>query len=363
MYCNAKLLNKYAEEAGKPGIINLGASEGGRPPFPAKRAIRDCCESYGFRHYAPVLGIPELRRAVSDWFGRSGVAATPETTLITAGSRSAVSAALKGVLYRSPRREITTLLPAWPVYEEMVGAINCARFIPKIGFGFRGNQISTYISPNTRGVILSSPTNPTGAVLDLSGLAQNKTSSQTWFIVDGAYWGLEYDGKKTDWTVLLPERTIFIGSSSKLYALAGLRVGFLTVPEPMFSTVARFYAADVGSASLLSQEAVLAAMTNSDSYVQRRVGVLAEKRDFLVGWLKEHEIDHPHPEGAFYCFCDFSHCGPSVSVADKLLERAGVGIIPGTAFGPFEGWQRISFAEVPLGELEDALCKIEEVLF
>lgn len=361
------LLTDFAEKAKQTeGVIDLSI---GDLDFPVSltidQAIRQALND-GKTHYTPVAGMPELRKLAAHDFQQDGIeTANHENTIIGAGAKPFISLAIRALLADKAKDEFIIFDPSYPSYKRAVlnyGGV--CKTVDTFANGFHYpyfRDIQKNISQRTKCIIVNYPNNPTGLVCSPRELAD--LPQDVWFLLDEAYCRLIYGSAYNSPAVMpqVAQRAIVIRSCSKTFAMSGLRIGYLTAPQKMADTIMELLSDEFGCPSSLSQEAAIAAFLSANT--TEGLGRLGARRDCLCAWLDNHNISYPKPEGAFYAFADFSQWGSSVKIAEKLLLQAKVAVTPGTAFGDYDGWIRISYASADLAKLKEALLRTEKVLF
>jgi aminotransferase len=346
-------------EAAGRSIVHL---EIGRPdrdsPAVAKRAAAAALDA-GAVHYTASRGLPELREAIADGLRKSiGTAYEPGTEIVvTAGGSEAVFAAVMAVAGRGDQAIV--LEPAWPHYAahlELAGVetlrVSCGA---STGFLPDPDRVEAAIGPRTRLLILSSPTNPTGAVLpreSLEALAEIVERHGLMVISDEIYERFTYDGARHLSIAGLPgmrERTIVANSLSKTYSMTGWRVGYAAAPAEMSAAITAVHQYLSVCAPAFAQHGAVAALRHGEPFVEEMVGAYGERRRQLIdGLASVPALDLTPPAGAFYAFPRLTGGEDAAEVATRLLEEAGVAVVPGAVFGArFGAHLRLSYAVGP----------------
>jgi len=361
------------EAAGAP-VINLGI---GQPDFApprhvleaAERAVRD-----GPHGYTSPVGIPALREAVSAHLrSRYRVEIGPERVIIVPGGKVTIYFAC--LLFGGPGAEILYPDPGFPPYREAIRASG-ARGVPypireDRDFGFAADEILSLIGPRTRLVILNSPANPTGGVVERADLARLAAGLARHpgvaVLSDEIYSHLVFEGSGFASLLEFPElsdRTILLDGWSKTFAMTGWRLGYGVWPKPLVEHVRKLITVDHSCVNVAAQMAGLAAMTGPMDEVERMRRTFLERRDRVVEGLRALPgVSCRLPGGAFYAFPNVKAAGiPSRVLASRLLEEAHVALIPGESFGQNgEGYLRLSYA-ASMGEIEEALDRMRRFL-
>jgi aspartate aminotransferase len=351
------LARAQALAAGGKEIINLGI---GQPDFRTPehivragiRALED-----GHHGYTPANGIPALREAVAeDLLGRNGVSVNPDHVVIVPGGKPTMFFAV--LMFGEPGAEIMYPNPGFPIYESVI-RYSGAKPVPislteETGFSFSAQEVLAKITSNTRLIILNSPSNPTGGVLEeseLDILAKGlEDHPQVAILSDEIYSHMLYGGRNHKSLLSYPElkdRVIMLDGWSKTYAMTGWRIGYAVWPESMVEHVTRLCVNDHSCVNASAQYAALAALKGPQDEVHRMIEAFDQRRQTIVAALNDlPNVRCADAAGAFYAFPNISETGLSAKEAqDLFLERAGVATIAGTSFGANgEGFVRFSYA-------------------
>jgi aspartate aminotransferase len=332
----------------KPGSINLGLGE---PDLPTPDVIRRAAvkaiveEQNGYTSHA---GLPGLREKVASEYPY--LEQRPERVIITAGSQEALYLTLLALVDEGDE----VLLPdpgfvAYPTIVRMAGGTASFYRLPRErGFAFDVEEFRRALTPRTKVVVCISPSNPTGRVLserDLAAIGDALRDHGAYLISDEIYRELYYTGERPGSLSSFYERTIVIGGVSKSMSMTGWRLGWLCGDEQVVKAALVLHGYVTTCASAVSQKASLLAW--SDEAEQARFGfrgTFRGRRDHLLALIKsELGLRAVTPEGAFYTMLDVSRFGPSMKVAEALLEERVI-TVPGAAFGSeSEGFLRVSF--------------------
>lgn len=352
---------KAREQAGERVMhLERGEPDFDTPPHIVEalaRAARD-----GATHYPDQRGEITLREALVTKLAReNGIAAHPDDIVVTAGGTHGLFLAMQALL--SAGDELLVLSPHWMAVPKLVGFAAGAsmRSLPVyLELGSRewspsefADRLRAALAPNTKGIYLNTPNNPTGVVLDracLEALATVARERDLWVISDEAYEHLLYDGAKHVSLASLPgmaERTISVYTFSKSYAMTGWRVGYVVAPpamRPVLGPLLAFYTTHGVFPS--SQLAALAAVTGPQDCVESMRAAYDERRRLLLDGLRDcSAIRTPTPLGAFYAFANIREARGERDVWGLIDEWLGIGVaaLPGTAFGPaFGDWVRLA---------------------
>lgn len=317
------------------------------------RALRD-----GQTHYTPAAGIPELRDAIAADVSKSrSIEVAPKQVVVTPGGKPIMFFTILALVEKGD--EVLLPSPAFPIYESMVNFAG-AKPVPvplrqENEFRFDLEEFRAGLSERTKLVILNSPANPTGGVLtpeDLSGLAEILRERPGIFILsDEIYSRLLYSGEFTSIASqpdMGPEnRTIILDGFSKTYAMTGWRLGYGVMPEPLAEQIAKLQVNSNSCTNAATQYAGLEALTGPQDSVKEMLKEFRTRRDLIVSGLNALPgVECLTPQGAFYAFPRISDTGQDAdTLADLLMEKAGVSCLSGTGFGEYgEGHIRFSYA-------------------
>ncbi|MFF4389884.1 pyridoxal phosphate-dependent aminotransferase [Streptomyces sp. NPDC001552] len=356
-------------------VVNLA---GGDPHFGTPEHVVDAARdalAEGFTHYTSSRGLPELRKAVADLLSlRSGVIRDPDNeVVITPSAKHAVFASLMAVL--DPGDEVLIPTPSWVSYGQMVRLAGAQPVsVPLFAadnFTLSRELLEAKVTPRTKAIVLNSPTNPTGRVLstsELRDIADFSAARDLVVISDEIYEDIVFGDNTHRSPAEYPEcvdRTLTVSGFSKSFAMTGWRLGYVSGPQELMNAVLKVQEHSVGEAGSFIQRGGMAALLGNRSPVRHMVEQYDRHRKWAHGELSQVPgIECALPEGAFYLFPDISALGFSDShaCAQWLIDKAGVVVTPGSAFGPGgEGHIRLSLAastatvEAGVNRLRDAL--------
>jgi aspartate aminotransferase len=341
-------------------VIDFGAGE---PDFATPAAIAAAAHDAidrSFTKYTPVAGIAELRRAICERYRADyGVTYSDAQVVVTAGGKQALFNTALALFAAGD--EVITHTPHWPSLAEQVGLADATPvLVPTAaadGFAIRAEPILDAITPSTRGILVNSPSNPTGALVseaDLETMAVEAARRDIWIVVDLCYEKLIYDRAPHNLPAVLarvcPERSVICGSASKAYAMTGWRCGWSIAPPAVAAAQSAIQSHATSNVSSITQKAALAALSGSQEPVARMLDEYRRRRDQLLQWLRaDPRLGIAKPAGAFYLFVDVRDVltsggyGTSAEFAQALLEESRVAVTPGEAFGA-PGFVRLSYA-------------------
>lgn len=358
-------------------VIDLGAGE---PDFQTPAHIRaaavEAIEA-GHTKYTAGPGILALREAIATHYTSGyGVPFDPAGVVVTSGGKQAlfnVAVALFG-----PGDEVITHTPGWPSIIEQIHLAGADAVLVRTSyeddFDVRADAVIEAVTPRTRGIVLNSPGNPTGAVIsetELGQLCQAIAGRDIWIILDLCYEQLIHDRTSHNLPSVIddnaPGQGVLVGSASKSYAMTGWRCGWILAPSTVASGCNAVQSHSTSHATSITQHAVLAALTGPQDCVQEMRKEYRSRRDELLRWMASDErFDVSRPAGAFYVFPNVSRLlsldGPrtSADLALALLNEAHVAVTPGEAFDA-PGFLRISYA-ASMDQLREAWARIQSFL-
>ena len=338
-------------------VIDLG---GGDPDFITPQHVREAAAAAmnaGDTHYVASNGTPAFRQAIADKLRTdNGIDVDPKDGIIvTPGAKAALFEAVLTLV--EPGIDVIVLDPAWVSYAPMIemagGRAIRVALNPDDKFRVRRDQLAAAITPHTRGILVNSPNNPTGRVLDreeLDAIAAVAREHDLLIYADEMYEKIIYDGHQHLSLAALPgmaERTLTFNGLSKAYAMTGWRLGYVAGPSSYVRQIAKVHSHSVTCATSFAQAGGVAALTGPQEFIGEMVAAWDRRRRAVAAGLSAIKgITCPLVEGAFYAFADIRETGlSSIEVADLLLREAHVAVTPGVAFGEAgEGHIRLSFA-------------------
>ena len=351
-----KLTSKAKEMRSKGlPVINFGAGE---PDFDTPQSVKEeaiKCLNAGFTKYTPTSGIPELREAVCQKFAEDqGLKYTPENVVISCGAKHSLYNLLQALC--DPGDEILIPSPYWVSYPEMT---YLAGGVPKLietvqGESFRltPERLKKSLSAKSKILMLNSPSNPTGSVLeekDLAALAKLIVEKDLICISDEIYEYYVFNGLKHVSIASLGDeikkRTFVVNGASKSYSMTGLRIGYLAGDPEVVKKVGILQDHSTSNPTSISQKMAVAALHLPKSYRTEIRELFQKRSELMTGLLSRVKGFRPFkPQGAFYVFCDIAGTGLlSEDLCQRLLEEIYVAVIPGKSFGS-DSHVRFSFA-------------------
>jgi len=342
---------KELERAGRD-IVRM---EIGDPDFATPEVVTRAAEAAmeaGDTGYTQSAGLPDLREAIAAHGADAyGVTVDPEDIVVTQGTSPAMLLLFGALL--DPGDEVIISDPCYPAYANYVAFLGGVPVrVPtraEDGFRFRIDELEAAIGPRTRAIMINSPANPMGTVLDtgdLAALAEVAERHGIWIASDEIYHGLQFDGSSHS-ILEFTDRAFVLNGFSKAYAMTGWRLGYLIAPREFVRAAEVIQQNFFLCANHFVQVAGTVALTQAQGDVARMRGCYDERRRYLVPALRGLGLRiATEPTGAFYVFADARAWGEdSLALSGRLLEEAGVAVAPGIDFGPGgEGFLRFSYA-------------------
>jgi aspartate/methionine/tyrosine aminotransferase len=366
------LVRARALEATGRSVIHL---EIGEPDFAtpahvieaAKKALDD-----GWTHYGPTQGYPELRDAIANHISATrGIPVGGDRVCVVPGGKPIIFFPMLALL--EPGDEVIYPNPGFPIYESMINFIGAkpvpVPLIEERGFSFDLNVLRDSLNDRTRMLILNSPQNPTGGLIphdDIVAVADLVRGRDLVVLSDEIYSRIYYDTPPTSIASLpgMLEKTIILDGFSKTYAMTGWRIGYGVMPSVLVDAVNKLMVNSNSCTASFTQRAALAALTGPQEPVEKMVSEFRRRRDAFCAALNQIPGFHCEiPGGAFYAYANVKGTGiDSKTLADRLLQEAGVACLNGGAFGHYgEGYIRFSYAN-SLHNLLEAAQRINRCL-
>ncbi len=351
-------------------IIHL---EVGEPDFDAPSCVKAAaCKALeeGHTHYTHSLGMYELREAICEYFLETyRVSVDPDQVIVTSGSSPAIFLVFSALLEKDD--EVIISDPHYACYPNFIKFVQgrpvSVPVYQEDGFQYRPELIKDKINAKTRAIFINSPSNPTGNLLSenrMKAIADLVSPPDSPYIVsDEIYHGLVYEGQEHS-ILEYTNRAFVLNGFSKLYAMTGLRLGYVIAPQPFIRPMQKLQQNFFISANAMVQMAGIAALKESHKDVARMKDIYNERRKFMIAHLKEMGFGITvEPTGAFYVFANAKHLSnDSYKLAFDILENARVGVAPGIDFGPNgEGYLRFSYAN-SLENIAEGMDRLQNYL-
>lgn len=357
-------------------VIDLGVGE---PDFPTPEHIKDAAKralDENFTKYTSTTGILPLRQAICDYTNSNfGSDYTPEQCCVTVGGKQAIFSAVMALV--NPGDDVLLEKPCWVSFPEIVNFAEGRKvFIDTeaTDFHLTAEMVKSAITPKSKLIIINSPSNPTGRVIDpaeFKKIVELCVERGLWVISDECYLQFVYPPHRVNSAAALPpelrSRVLIAGSLSKTYAMTGWRVGFTLGPKEWVTEVLKIQSQSATMAASIAQKAAIAALNESQQPVAEMLAEYRRRAEWFVPALNEITgIECSRPEGAFYAFPNIKglmrNCGFATSkeTADELLHKYGVVGTAGSAFGA-EGYIRLSYAN-SMEALQEAVTRIRQMV-
>jgi aspartate/methionine/tyrosine aminotransferase len=362
------LATARALEAQGKKIIHL---EIGQPDFPTPAHVVEAGKKAldeGWTGYGPTAGFPEFREAIAQYVAETrGIPVTGANVCVVPGGKPIMYFVMTALL--EPGDEVIYPNPGFPIYESLVDFLGAVRvpmpLVERRGFSFDLDLLERQLSPKTKLIVLNSPANPTGGVIqkaDLERIAALVRDRDVIILSDEIYSRIYYEDRPESITQFegMVDKTVILDGFSKTYSMTGWRLGYGVMPVWLATAVERLMVNSNSCTASFTQRAGLAALQGPQDAVDTMVREFRRRRDAIVKGLNEIPgFRCPVPAGAFYAFPNIEGTGLSSSaLADLLMNDAGVSCLSGTAFGEYgNGYLRFSYAN-SLENIEQALSQI-----
>ena len=363
------LAKAQALEAKGIDVVHL---EIGEPDFDTPKNVSDAAAKAlgeGYTHYCNSQGIVPLRTEIAKEMERTrGVTIDPNRVVVTPGAKPIMFYSILALL--GEEDEAIYPNPGFPIYESMINFIG-AKPVPiplreELDFRLDIDELKSKITPHTKLIIINSPHNPTGGVLELDDIRAIADIAQKHDIIvlsDEVYEHIIYEGEPYSIASLpgMLDRTILLNGFSKTYAMTGWRLGYAVVPPELVDPIVGLIVNSVSCTATFIQHAGIDALTGPQDSIASMVAEFKKRRDLIVDGLNAIPgISCRRPKGAFYVFPNVKKLGmDSSQLANYLLNEAGVATLSGTDFGKYgEGYLRLSYAN-SIENIEKALKRIE----
>ena len=347
-------------EVTNPDAINLGIGE---PDFDVPQNIKDAMKKSideNDTHYTPNKGYIELREEIVKKFKKdNGINTDPDNVIVTVGASEGLYICAQAFIDSGD--EVILPNPSFLSYEACINMAN-GKIVPveckmENEFKLKADDVLEKITPKTKAIMLNSPSNPTGAVMDkedIKAIADLSMDHNFMIISDEIYEKIIYD-KKHYSPAKYSDNVITLNGFSKTYAMTGLRIGYLTSNENYIEQLLKIHQYNIACASTTSQKGAYEALTGPQDEVEKMVSEFKRRRDLIVSRLNGMGYETVNAEGAFYVF-------PKIEDADFVQKAAKAGVItvPGIAFGSNgENHIRMSYAN-SFENIEKAMDILEE---
>jgi aspartate/methionine/tyrosine aminotransferase len=348
--------------------IDIVHLEVGEPDFDTPDCVKEaCCNAMqdGFTHYTHSLGILELREAICQYYhGKYDVSIDPGQVIVTAGCSPAIFMIFAALLEAGD--EVIISDPHYACYPNFINFVQgrtvTVPVLESDGFQYRPEAIRNKIDDRTQAIFINSPSNPTGNLLS-AGRMQAIAEFGPYVVSDEIYHGLVYEG--TEHSILeFTDHAFVINGFSKLFAMTGLRLGYLIAPKPFVRAIQKVHQNFFISANAAVQKAGIVALEQAHDDVERMKATYDKRRRYMIDRIRDLGLGITvEPTGAFYVFANAKHLpNDSYRLAFDILEKAHVGVTPGIDFGEGgEGYLRFSYAN-SLENIEKGLDRLQRYI-
>lgn len=366
-----------AEKLRRAGVdvVDFGVGE---PDFPTPDHIKQAAVralEENFTRYTAMAGVAELRQAVCERHRLDfGTNYTVPECVVSVGGKHAIFNTVQVLINEGD--EVIIPVPYWVTYYDVVsysgGRPVLVETSEEEGFALTAGQVERAITPRTRLIIINSPCNPSGAVIEreeFEKIGHLAARRGIWLMTDECYCRFLYDSEPFSIASVqgMKQHVIVAGSLSKTYAMTGWRIGFTLAPAEVCSAIIKLQSHSTSNPTSIAQKAAIAALLGDQSAVEDMLAEYRRRRQYVIQRLRAMPgVRCPEPRGAFYAYPNISAAlgrdgiHTPMQFAEKLLEKAHVAVVPGEAFGT-EHHVRISYA-TSMENLEKGLGRIEQFL-
>ncbi len=328
----------------------------GEPDFDSPQPILEAginALKQGHTHYSPALGLPALRSAIAHHYKKNyGLDVADEQVIVTPGSSGALQLIMNVLI--NPGEEVLLADPSYPCNRHFIrlveGLITTINVDEKTDYQLSEKLIADHWSTRTKAVMIATPSNPTGTVLnqhEMRRIARQVAARYAYLIVDEIYHGVEYGEDKLQTAFGINNNIFVVNSFSKYYGMTGWRLGWMLAPKPFVSAIDKLAQNIFLAPSTPAQYAALAAFSDeTQDILQHRAGEFRLRRDYLLAAITKLGFEVKiKPEGAFYIYANCEkYSNDSFSFCQKILEDIGVAVTPGVDFGQYHANTHLRFA-------------------
>ncbi len=352
-------------------VISLGIGEPDFTAAPAVVAALQQASNQGLGRYGPAAGLEPLRAAIAQFYGEQfGAPVDPHRVIVTNGASGALLLACLALI--NPGQRVLMPDPSYPANSNFIMAAGGVTQLMTVQaenqFQPSAADIAQHWGPQTAGVLIASPSNPTGTCIDQTALSEIIAAvrkRQGFVMVDEIYLGLSYQAQRRS-ALALDDNLIILNSFSKYFHMTGWRLGWMIVPQALVEPIERLAGSLMICPPTLAQCAALACFEPQTlALFEQRREAFRTRRDYLVDALESIGFEVPcRPDGAFYIYADVSRFGrDSQTLVDQLLEQAGVALVPGVDFGPHHAQTKVRLAYTTgLDRLKEAIKRMDSYL-
>jgi aspartate aminotransferase len=355
-------------------VVDFGAGE---PDFPTPDNIKRAgieAINHNFTKYTNAAGTMELKQAICERHKLDyGTSYAPNECVVTVGGKHAIFNLIQALV--EPGDEVVIPVPYWVTYKDVVNyaGAKCV-FVDtdeNEGFDLRASMIERALTPQTKMILINSPSNPSGAVFawgELEKIVAMAKDRGIWILTDECYHRFLYDSKAVSLASIpgVKETIVVAGSLSKTYAMTGWRIGFVLAPAAVANGITKLQSHSTSNPTSISQKAALEALKGPQESVAIMLAEYKKRRDYVIARLRAMPgVKTQVPQGAFYAYPNVSAAytggiANSLQFAEKLLAEEFVAVVPGEAFGTNEHI-RISYA-TSMKELEKGLDRLAKFI-
>ncbi len=357
----------------------IGEPDFNTPEHIKQAGINAIQENY--THYTPSQGIPELRGALAEFVSETkGLEASAENIVVLPAAKLIVDLAI--LTCTNPGDEVIYPNPGYPIYESLINAHGCnaipAQLWESDDWNYNINNLRSKITENTKMIIINSPQNPTGSILNqqnLEALAEIALENDLWILSDEIYSNIVYDNKKYTSIAAHPDmqaRTIILDGFSKFFAMTGWRLGYAVVNDQLAEHFTRWATNTISCTASFAQRAGVVAIEGDKAASQAMVNEFERRRDFIHKRINEiNGMSALKPKGAFYIFANVSEACKMKGLKDSLefqefiLEKADVAVLSRVYFGnktPQEEDEYVRFSYcISYKKIEEGMNRLEDL--
>ena len=353
-WASMRVARQLERDTGKK-IIHFEKGDYQGPDFDTPEHVLDATEKAlrdGYVRYDPGPGLPELREAIAEKMMERGRPTEPDEVIVTAGAKHSLTMNL--LTFLEDGDEVIFPNPGYPpdeVWAKYANAVIKHTPLTKPDWQFDVEALEKLITPRTKLVIINTPQRPNGHLVENPEeiAAMLERHPRVMVISDEIFSQVTFGKPHLSISSIesVRDRVICIDTFSKTWAMTGWRIGWTVAPRPVIEKLSIFLQDSITNVAAFIQKAAHSALTGPQDWVEHKLGLLEHKRDLMVAGLNTVDgVSCDTPDGAFYAFADISATGlTSQQFTDRLVERAGVAVVAGTAFGSQgEGYVRVTYA-------------------
>lgn len=353
-WASMRVARQLERDTGKK-IIHFEKGDYQGPDFDTPEHVLDATEKAlrdGYVRYDPGPGLPELREAIAEKMMERGRPTEPDEVIVTAGAKHSLTMNL--LTFLEDGDEVIFPNPGYPpdeVWAKYASAVIKHTPLTKPDWQFDVEALEKLITPRTKLVIINTPQRPNGHLVENPEeiAAMLERHPRVMVISDEIFSQVTFGKPHLSISSIesVRDRVICIDTFSKTWAMTGWRIGWTVAPRPVIEKLSIFLQDSITNVAAFIQKAAHSALTGPQDWVEHKLGLLEHKRDLMVAGLNTVDgVSCDTPDGAFYAFADISATGlTSQQFTDRLVERAGVAVVAGTAFGSQgEGYVRVTYA-------------------